>query len=198
MPVRDACQASRPQRREMPRTFPSRPTIDLAVLLLPAALAGCGDSSQARFAPACPQAGIVRDAADLSRYNGGGRDLTDLVLDGRITGVRGACSPGDAKDTTKTTMNVGMELTRGPAARTRAMEVSYFVAVVEGERILDKRVFTLRPEFPPNTDRIRLTGDDIELNLPTTAAKSAAAYRVLVGFQLQPSELAQNRQRGPR
>lgn len=194
----------------MPRPFPpspspsppsSRPAAATAALglCLAGAVAGCGDSAgaQQRFAPACPQAAILRDAADLSRYAGGGRDLTDLVLDGRVTGLNGSCTRGDG-DTVKTTMNVGIELTRGPAARSRATDVSYFVAVTEGERILEKKVFTLRAEFPANTDRLRLTGDDVELLLPTPAGKSAAAYKVLVGFQLQPAELQVNRQRGPR
>lgn len=172
--------------------------LPMSGLLMSGLLAGCGGDSGPRFAPACPQAGIVRDAADISRYSGGGRDLTDLVLDGRVTNVRGSCTPGDAKDTVKTTLQVGIELTRGPAARGRATEVGYFVAVLEGERILDKRTFNLRTEFPANTDRIRLSGDEVELTLPVTAAKTAAAYKVLVGFQLQPNELALNRQRGPR
>lgn len=201
MPAVPARQATLTEPLSMPR--PSRrgalPTAALPALLLLAPLAGCGgDDKQPQFAPACPQAGIVRDAADLSRYGSGGRDLTDLVLDGRVTGVRGSCAPGDTKDTVKTTLQVVIELTRGPAARGRAAEAGYFVAVVDGERILDKRTFNLRAEFPANTDRIRLSGDEVELTLPVSATKTAAAYRVLVGFQLQPAELALNRQRGPR
>ena len=76
--------------------------------------------------------------------------------------------------------------------------MSYFVAVLDGERILDKQVFALRAEFPANADRLRLAGDEVELRLPVTPTKTAAAYRIQVGFQLSPAELALNRQRGRR
>ena len=70
------------------------------------------------------------------------------------------------------TVSVGIELTRGPAAPGRTAELAYFVAVSQGERILDKRVFPLAAEFPPNTERVRLTGDDVELRLPTPGGAS--------------------------
>ena len=167
-----------------------------ALCLVAPALAACSGSGE-KFAPPCPQAGIVRDAADLTRYAGNGRDLTDLVLEGRITGLNGKCSRGD-KGVTVVAVSVGLELARGPAAPGRRTELSYFVAVAEGDRILDKRVFPLVAEFPANTDKVRLGGDDVEMALPTTADKPAAAYRVLVGFQLSPAELEQNRRRPPR
>lgn len=165
--------------------------------LLPALLlAGCGAGGD-NFAPPCPGAAIVRDAADITRYRGAGRDLTDAVLDGRITGLGGSCK-ADGEGFVSTTVSVGMELTRGPAAPGRQAEVSYFVAVLDGERILDKQVFNLRAEFPPNNDRLRLTGDSVELRLPVRPGKGADAYRIQVGFQLTPLELDVNRRRGSR
>jgi hypothetical protein len=161
------------------------------------ALAGCGGGTQDAFAPACPGAAIVRDAADLSRYHGGQRDLVDTELEGRITGINGNCKR-DGADTVVTTVQVGIELTRGPAAPGRRAELAYFVAVLDGESILDKQVFPLRAEFPPNADRLRLSGDDVELRLPVRENKTAAAYRIEVGFQLTPEELEANRSRGRR
>ena len=170
----------------------ARPAL-LPALFLPL-LAGCGGSTDA-FAPPCPAVAIVRDAADLQRYRGAGRDLTDAVLSGRITGINGSCKR-DGAETVVTTVQVGIELQRGPAAPGRQAGTSYFVAVLDGDRILDKQVFNLRAEFPANADRLRLSGDDVELRLPVTASKTAAAYRVQVGFQLTPAELEANRRRG--
>ena len=160
-------------------------------------LAGCGAGTQDAFAPACPGAAIVRDAADLSRARGGQRDLVDSELEGRITGINGNCKR-DGLDTVVTTIQVGIELTRGPAAPGRRAELAYFVAVLDGETILDKQVFPLRAEFPANADRLRLAGDDVELRLPVRENKTAAAYRIEVGFQPTPEELAANRQRARR
>jgi hypothetical protein len=176
----------------MPRLLP---TLFLP-LLAACSLAACTQEAD-KFAPSCPRAAIVRDAADLTRYSARGQDLTDLVVDGRITGLTGSCTR-DSNRNVVTTVNVGMELSRGPAASGRTVELAYFVAVLEGDRILDKRVFPLRAEFPANADRVRLSGDAIEFPVPTSDKLSGANYRVLVGFQLSPDELALNRRRGAR
>ena len=162
-------------------------------LLLALTLTACGDGTVGeRFPPPCPTAGLVRDTADLTRYRGAGRDITDQVLSARLTGLGGSCRR-DGPDIVVTTVTVGVDLTRGPAASSRNAEVSYFVAVVDGEKILEKQVFTLTAEFPGNTDRLRLKGDEVELRLPVTPKRSAAVYRIEVGFQLTAAELQLNR-----
>ena len=160
-------------------------------LLLPAIAACRGDSTET-FAPACPGAAMLRDAADLQRYHGAGRDLTDLVLSARLTDIGGSCKR-DGAGTVATTVSVGIELQRGPAAAGRQAELAYFVAVLDGDRILDKKVFSLRAAFPANSDRLRLSGGDVELRLPVRPDKTAASYRIQVGFQLTPLELDLNR-----
>lgn len=169
-----------------------------AALLLPALLAGCGGSDSTAAAPACPAAAILGDAADMSRYRGTGHDLTDLVIDGRIAGLAGACRREADGTLLHTEVSVRMDLSRGPAATGRTASLAYFVAVTEGDQILDKRVIPLRVEFPANADRIHLEGERLELALPTPPGKSGASYQVLVGFQLTPEDLAFNRARGPR
>ena len=178
--------------------FPTRSAMGYLRAAPLLALAGCGGGgTQDAFAPACPGAAILRDAADLSRYRNNQRDLVDTELEGRITGLNGSCKR-DGADIVVTTVQVGMELTRGPAAPGRGAEFAYFVAVLDGNTILDKQVFPLRAEFPANADRLRFAGEDVELRLPVGGNKSAAAYRIEVGFQLTPEELAANRSRGRR
>ena len=178
--------------------MPAMPRPPLAALLFLASLAltGCGGGGEAGdFAPSCPTAAIVQDGGDLRRYRGSGQDLTDLVLEGRVTGLNGRCGRGGA-DAVLATVSVSIELTRGPAAPGRTAELAYFIAVSQGERILDKRVFQLGAEFPPNTDRVRLSGDDVELRLPAPGGANAGAYRIQVGLQLTPEEMQLNRSRG--
>ena len=43
----------------------------------------------------------------------------------------------------------------------------------------------------------RASGDPIDLVLPVTPKKSAAAYQIYVGFRLTPEQLAYNRHRAP-
>jgi hypothetical protein len=162
-----------------------------------ATLSACSDAPLSDFPPLCPQTSVLKDASDLTRFQGSGTDLTDMVVDGRITRPTGKCALDDPTHL-RTTLNVNLELTRGPASKSRATDVTYFVAVLKGDTVLEKKEYRVPTQFPVNTDHVRLTGDEIDLVLPVNEKLNGAAYRVLIGFQLTPQELAFNRRRGPR
>ena len=172
------------------------PRAALVAALLPL-LAGCGPKRN-EFAPACPRPAILADAADLDIFRPGTaqtgpHDVTDLVLHARIVGVNGNCRPGETKDQLAVAASVVVELTRGPAMAGRETGVPVFVAVTEGDTILDKRIYQLPATFPSNVDRMTFTTGDIAMTLPISTAKSGAAYSILTGFQLSPDQLMQNR-----
>ncbi|MGH7153481.1 MAG: hypothetical protein ACREF3_06080 [Acetobacteraceae bacterium] len=162
-----------------------------------AGLGGCATQRDA-FAPACPAAQLLPQAADITRYHtpgtGSVHDVTDLVLQGRVVNVAGKCEPGPNSHTVDATVTMTMELTRGPAGRGDQPEVSYFIAVSDGTDILDKKVLTTRIKFPPNIDRVWLVSDPVFMRLPVTPTKTSAAYTVWAGFQLSPEEMAQHAQ----
>ena len=168
----------------------------LVALAVVSSLAGCGDTPD-KFPPACPRPSILGDASDLQRFRGSGRDFLDTTLQGRITSINGSCTQ-DGRTAVVATVNVEIELTRGPAATGRTTEVAFFVAVSQGDRVLDKQVYTLRAEFPENTDRLRLTGDSVDLRLPVSRTMKADSFQVTTGFQLSPEELEANRRRPSR
>jgi hypothetical protein len=175
------------------------PRVALFAALLPV-LADCGPKRN-QFAPPCPGPAILGDAADYDIYRGssasrGVSDLTDLVLHARIVGVLGSCREGDEKNRLAVTVGVAVELNRGPAMQGREAEVPVFVAVTEGETILDKRTVRMPVVFPSNVDRVTLTSGE-NLLLPVTATKSGAAYTILAGFQLTPDQMTQTRRRTP-
>ena len=194
MPVSPRVPAMTRARRNLP--WRSAPGV-VGLLLALCGLSGCGGSDLPKFAPACPQTGILRDGADMTRFRANGTDLTDMVLDGRIVGLSGKCSLDDVTHL-RTVVSVSMDLTRGPAALGRQADVTYFLSVSRGDTILDKADYTFHVQFPRNSDRVRLVGDQIELVLPVDPKTSGAAYNVLVGFQLSPDQLAFNRRRGVR
>ncbi len=176
------------------------PRAALFAALLPL-LADCGPARN-QFAPPCPGPAILGDAADYDIYRGSGTsrgasDLTDLVLHARIVGIQGSCREGDQKDQLAVTVSVGIELNRGPAMPGREAEVPVFVAVTEGETILDKRTVRMPVVFPSNVDRVTLSPGEVNLLLPVSSTKSGAAYTILAGFQLTPDQMAQTRRRTP-
>jgi hypothetical protein len=142
---------------------------------------------------------LLTDASDLTRYRaGGGSDLTDLVLDARITAVPAKCQIADVPNKVKSTIQVAFDVSRGPAAEGRVVHLTYFVAVTEGDKVLDEADYPLDAEFPANNDHVSAVGPEIDMLMPVTAKKSAAAYKIFVGFRLSPQELAFNRRRGVR
>ena len=161
-----------------------------------AGLSACG-APASQFPPVCPTSGILTDAADLTQFRGTGTDITDMVVDGRITGLGGKCSLDDAKHL-RTTLTVNLDLNRGPASANRSVDVLYFLSVSKGQSILDKRVYRLTANFPGNADRARVQSDEVDLVLPIDAKVQGDSYSILVGFQLTPAELAFNRSRGAR
>lgn len=169
-------------------------TARLPILVLPAlaVLASCGPNDQ--FAPACPSASLLPQAADLTLYRpGSAHDLTDLVLQGRVVNIDGKCEPGPNQRLLDATVKVTMELTRGPSAPSRTTAVTYFVAVSEGDQILDKHVYSNQVTFPPNIDRLWLVSDPVFMRLPVSPQKSGAAYTVWAGFQFSPAEVAEQK-----
>jgi hypothetical protein len=159
----------------------------LLALLAPA---GCAPGLD-QFAPACPQAGIVPGGGDVTRWRGTGRDITDLALQARIVGIQGQCKQADAK-TLGATVSVQMVVNRGPAAPGQVAALTYFVAVAQGDRILDKQVYPLNITFPPNSDHMDIASQPVQLRLPVSDTVSGAAYEVWTGFQLSPQELETN------
>ncbi len=183
----------------VPGGLVSRALVPASAALAALALAGCSLSDDPnRFAPACPATAILSDAADITRTDGRGRDITDTIVDGRITGLKGDCRDSDDRKTLDASVRVGMDVSRGPAATGRSEQVPYFVAVSRDGRILDKRVMTLDVAFPPNIDRVHIEGEPISFAFPTPKGVTGTAYRIIVGFQLTPDQLAANRARGPR
>ena len=185
----------------------SRKLTSLAPLLLTAALAGCSSSSfgglfgpdRNEFAPPCPRPTLIAGLEDLTRFRSEtGKDLTEMVVQGRVLRLAGECrlaSRGSA--TVETSVTVSAEFVRGPAMQGRTATVSLFIAVTEGNVVLDKQVIEFPVEFPANVDRVALQSQPVQLTLPTTPTKSPAAFNIVAGFQLTPGELATNKQRTP-
>jgi hypothetical protein len=176
-------------RLAVPLAAPLRPFA--GILLAAAVLSGCG-SDQTAFAPACPQLSLLAEGADLTRFQGPGRDITDRVLEARITGVDASCRSGRNGDVVAL-LTVRAELSRGLAAQGRQAQVPYFVAVMDGEAIIDRQAFVLEGTFPTNVGTIPVAGRELELRFPGTAAQGAGNYRIIVSLQLTEEELAHGR-----
>ena len=164
----------------------------LSLMLLP--LFGCGPGRN-EFAPVCPSVRLIPALADVTRYasSGPSHDVTDMVVQGRVVGVRGSCTAGDDTSVLPAKVQIAISVLRGPAMRGREADLPVFLAVTEGETVRDKQVFLVHVVFPPNVDRLTMSSPDIDMGLPVTPSVTGASYGIIAGFQLTPDELANNR-----
>ena len=103
-----------------------------------------------QFPPACPasRSSPPPRTSRIFRPGGNAQDLTALMLAGRMEAIQGKCEAGDKKGTVQATVTAGAMLIRGPAMHGNQVSVPIYVAVTEGDRILDKHVYTLGATFP--------------------------------------------------
>ena len=162
-------------------------------LLLAALVAGCGQSGD-KFAPTCPVLTLAPDAGTMTRFASLSHDPASVIMAAEILAVPAKCAPGGTGKI-KSTLNVAFQFIRGPAATSATQHFVYFVGVAEGETVLQEQDFPLTVTLPAAGRTAALTDDDIELIVPVSKTKSAAAYHIFVGFRLTPDELAFNRAR---
>ena len=103
-------------------------------------LAAC--SSDDGPPPPCPIVVLVKDADRLTRFEGSGRDLTDVVFETTIRNADVACAYDDNE--VEAALRVLFATTRGPADTARRADFRYFVAVADREQnILAREEFDL-------------------------------------------------------
>jgi hypothetical protein len=169
---------------------PARRALLAPALAAAALLAGC--SQEPQFAPVCPQLALLAEGADLVRFAGTGRDMTDRVLEAKIVSVDGSCEPGKKGQVTAKIKVLG-EMIRGPAAQGRTAQVPYFVAVTRGDQIVDRKQFVMSATFPANVELARVDGGELSMSFPVSARQGAQEYKIYVSLQLTEDELAYNR-----
>jgi hypothetical protein len=164
------------------------PCLALLALL---AVGGCENDPDEK-APACPIALTRPDASSLTRYDGRGTDLTDLVLNARITNVKGFCKGQLGHKTLDAHAHIEMLVTRGPAAQGRDMTLQYNVAVMHNGVILERKPYVQHIVFPPNVDSVQVQGEEIPFTFTTERGLTGPSYKIYFVLQLTPEELAAN------
>ncbi len=171
-----------------------RIAVALVAASIPLLLYACGGED--RFAQRiCPRVQVLEYADRLTEFvRGSGRDLTDVVLTGRLVNFDGECTVED--DRVELDLTVEFVLERGPANRSREGRFAYFVAIPEfhpAER--GKRVFPVAMKFEGGANRV-LYRDEIAIEIPVTGQRSAPDFNVFMGFQLDRDQLRFNRSGG--
>ena len=162
-----------------------------AVLL--AAVLTLGACSETKLPPLfCPKIGLLDSAADLTRFNGPGRDVLDTSFHARIDQVPAECRNG-ADNRVETELQIVSRVDRGAALQSPQVQFSYVVTVLKGDEVFDQVDVPVSLSFPAGVERLGSTSKPVLLRFPIPDGKVMPNYRVLVSYRLSPEELAYNR-----
>lgn len=159
----------------------------LGLVALPI-LASCASEPENR---PCPQAVVLADASRQTKFNGQGRDLTDVIFEASIQTGSLVCEYDENE--LDVDLDVQVVAARGPANTDRFANISYFVAVARTDRtVLARESFDIAIPFPGNRTRISAM-EEIGQVITLAQGEDGSAYRIYVGLDLTREELEYNR-----
>jgi hypothetical protein len=154
------------------------------------ALAGCNDFGNRKSSYTCPAITSVPDLQTLVQVAAGTNGAT-VQSSGRIDTVAVDCDrEGDNGVVAHVTLEFAA-LRTTPAVN--GVALPYFVALADSTgNILGKQQFTMTINFEPNAP-VAKAGDAVTVHIPLKNAQLANIYTLVIGFQLNQSQLDYNR-----
>lgn len=169
-------------------------------ILLGLLAAGCA-SGDKNLAP-CPSARVLADPSELTRFGDEpGRDPTDIAFEVSFLRVAGECRYDKDGGEIEVELTVMLDVRKGPANAQNDARFGYFIALAHNAPgtgpeavILKRETVPVEVTFPAG--RIGLVHtDNLEIAIPRVDAQDARNYRLYLGFELTPDELAFNRRK---
>ncbi len=175
--------------------MPGFPRFCLAALAV-LALCGCRDDARNM---ACPGAAILADAATrpVLRAGAAATDPSAVLYTVRVLTIDTVCSLDRRAGETRSNVDITFRATRAPSGQAAHYVVPYFLAINQGERLINKRLFNLTIDFAPGASAVTTTTsvDDTVLRLEN--GHIPTDYQFLAGLQLSDAESAYLRSVGP-
>ena len=170
--------------------FPTRALLPLVLLGF---VAACTTDKAQSWA--CPATNFVYDLDHMTVFaDGAVSDLTDIRFDAQLTTLSALCN----FERDKLVMDIAFRVvaSRGPANREDEAAIPYFLAIAdETGGIVAKETFSAILPFKGNLRSVSIK-EAFEPTIPYPAARNILRnYRILIGFQLTPEQLAYNRTR---
>jgi len=157
----------------------------LACLIL-IALAGCAsdDNPPPMY---CPQVERLQQAETLTTFLPGQSDVASQITTAQITGIAGSCVLQPEKQLLQVRFQVGFAVSNGPANHSAPLNLPWFVAITDGDEIIQETDYTVALKFDGNASTSEATSKQVHIELPNR--RRSGHIQVLVGFKGTPAEL---------
>lgn len=141
--------------------------------------------------PPCPEAGIMPEANTIPLLQDG-ETPDDVAATGFLGRLTGACNFDKAGEAALE-IKIGFAAQKGPkGAKLKKAALPYFIAVLgPDESVLQRAAFSTKVDF--DNEATGVTFEEHDLRVPVPTKEQAGAYKVVVGFELTPAQLAFNK-----
>jgi hypothetical protein len=163
----------------------------LALVVAVGLLAGCVNKDKQA---ACPGMVALADASTLHVFRAGApADPSNVLYTVQIARVHGICEISKRSHEVDADIDVYLRATRAPNGQPAQYNVAYFVAVTQGDRVVNKFPFTAQISFAPGEAVAEVTETAPTTEISLEEGKHAWDYQVLVGMPLTKGDLDYNR-----
>ncbi len=148
---------------------------------------------------ACPDYWVLAEAANLVRYvDGGGRDLTDVDVEGQIDNMSIGCLTKIDEKTMTGTMDVEVIFnfiaSRGPANTSKKAIYPYFISLTDLDKnVLQRKKYEVAVDFSGNRTKFNFRNQANVLTLDINPELTGKDYLIYGGFILTREQLQENR-----
>jgi len=163
------------------------------VLAAALALAGCNNNRIV----ICPSAAILADTAVETVFRPGApAELSGEAFTAYLVTARTDCTFDKNEGKTLSSLDLSFRAVRPPSTDAATYSLPYFIAVNQAERLISKRMMTVRFDFAPGATVA--TADESQEYFPVELERGHQPneYQLLSGFQLTDAQRAYNQKMG--
>jgi hypothetical protein len=162
-------------------------------LLALLALAGCNTDKVNN----CPVAVILADASQVTVFRPGApQDLAGEAYRVALVGISTSCSINKKTGETISSYRVNFRATRAPSADAAHYTVPYFVAVTQGDSLIEKRILQISFDFAAGTSIATFSESPDDFDIHVENGHQTFEYQLMAGFQMTPAQVDYNKTMG--
>jgi hypothetical protein len=164
-----------------------------ALFLALATLAGC-DTAKVIL---CPAAVILADAGQMTVFRpGASQDLAGEAYRVAMVGTSSDCTINKKTGETGSSLRLSFRATRAPSADAAHYTVPYFVAVTQGDQLIEKRILQVSFDFARGASLATFSESPDDFDIHVENGHQPYEYELMAGFQMTPAQVDYNKKMG--
>ena len=136
----------------------------------------------------CPQTAILQQAQAVTLFLPGRNDIAAQISSAHMDGLSGACTLNKKQQAFEIRFTVNFTANNGPANNGEPITLPWFVAITQGNNIVDMQDYTATLKFNGNMSVAAMTSKPITIEVPD--APNSRGLEILAGFKMTPAQLA--------